>query len=64
MNKLANNYPTLGGWKGWWRVFRRSGSGGSGGVGGGDAEEEGVEEAGELVVEERGAIMAVKTLCI
>ena len=56
MNKLANNYPTLGGWKGWWRVFRRSGSGGSGGVGGGDAEEEGVEEAGELVVDRKSVV--------
>ena len=43
----------------WWRGCRRSGSGGSGGVGGGDAEE-GVEEGGELVVKERGAIYGDK----
>ena len=71
MNKLATNYPTLGGWNGWWRGRRRRGGGRSGGVGGGGAEEEGKEKAerlvgeakegGEeeaegLVVEERGAI--------
>ena len=86
MNELATNYPTSGGWNGWWRGRRRRGEeeagelvkdaeeggggkwrswwrgcrkrerGGSGGVSGGDVEEEGEEEAGELVVEERGAI--------
>ena len=40
-HKLANNYPTSGEWKGWWRRCRRRRRRG---------------ESGELVVEERGAV--------
>ena len=56
MNKLATNYPTWGDGTVGGRDAERRGKGGSGEVGRGEAKEEWQEEAGELVVEDRGAI--------